>query len=102
MLVGVFGATGQVGGVMRTLLAERAFPVSGIRYFASSRSAGRRLAWAGGEVVVEDVATSDFAGLDIALLSLGPTASRQHASRAPSPGAPAIDNSSGWRTERDD
>src|SRR5207237_858071 len=71
MQVGVFGATGQVGGVLRTLLADRAFPVSGIRYFASSRSAGRRLPWAGGEVVVEDVATSDFAGLDIALLSMG-------------------------------
>src|SRR5438309_988135 len=84
--VGVFGATGQVGGVMRTLLAERAFPVSGIRYFASSRSTGRRLPWAGGEVVVEDVATSDFAGLDIALLSMGAT---------------VIDNSSAWRMDPD-
>jgi len=99
--VGVFGATGQVGGVMRTLLAERAFPVSGIRYFASSRSTGRRLPWAGGEVVVEDVATSDFAGLDIALLSMGATASRQHAARVAAQGATAIDNSSAWRMDPD-
>ena len=41
MRVGVFGATGQVGGVMRTLLAERSFPITDIRFFASARSAGR-------------------------------------------------------------
>ena len=53
MHVGVFGATGQVGTVMRRLLDERDFPVSSIRYFASSRSAGTTLPWREDEVVVE-------------------------------------------------
>ena len=57
MRVGVFGATGQVGGVMRRLLDERNYPVDEIRYFASARSAGKRLPWKDTEVVVEDIAT---------------------------------------------
>ena len=54
--VGVFGATGQVGGVMRTLLAERDFPVGSIRYFASARSAGTVLPWKDTQVTVEEIA----------------------------------------------
>ena len=53
MRVGVVGATGQVGGVMRTLLAERSFPVDEIRYFASARSAGTNLPWKGTDITVE-------------------------------------------------
>jgi aspartate-semialdehyde dehydrogenase len=71
MRVGVVGATGQVGGVMRRMLAERAFPVDEIRYFASSRSAGSTLPWDGADIVVEDAASADPAGLDIALFSAG-------------------------------
>jgi aspartate-semialdehyde dehydrogenase len=95
--VGLFGATGQVGGVMRTMLAERGFPVWQLRYFASARSAGRTLPWGDGEIEVEDVATADVAGLDIALLSMGATASREHAERIAAAGAVVIDNSSAWR-----
>ena len=69
MKIGVVGATGQVGSVMRLLLAERNFPVSQIRYFASSRSAGTTLDWKGTEITVEDAATADVTGLDIALFS---------------------------------
>ena len=54
MRVGVVGATGQVGGVMRALLEERNFPVEEIRYFASARSAGTTLPWRGRDVTVED------------------------------------------------
>ena len=54
MRVGVFGATGQVGGVMLRVLEERAFPVDELRVFASARSAGRTLAFAGRDVTVED------------------------------------------------
>jgi aspartate-semialdehyde dehydrogenase len=97
--VGVFGATGQVGGVMRTLLAERGFPVASIRYFASARSAGTVLPWKGTEVTVEDTATADFAGLDIALFSAGATSSREYADRVASAGATVIDNSSAWRMD---
>ena len=57
MRIGVVGATGQVGGVMRTLLAERNFPIEQIRFFASARSAGSTLPWKGGEVTVEDAET---------------------------------------------
>ncbi|HET7720165.1 MAG TPA: aspartate-semialdehyde dehydrogenase, partial [Acidimicrobiales bacterium] len=69
MNVGIVGATGLVGGIMRTLLAERAFPVDQLRLFASARSAGKTLPWAGGEITVEDVATADFTGLDLALFA---------------------------------
>jgi aspartate-semialdehyde dehydrogenase len=101
MRVGVFGATGQVGGVMRQVLAERAFPVDEIRFFASARSAGRPLPWGGGEVTVEDAETADFAGLDIALFSAGATASKRLAPRVAAAGAVVVDNSSAWRMDPD-
>jgi len=84
---------------MRTLLAERAFPATEMRFFASSRSAGRRLPWAGSEVVVEDVATADVGGLDVALFAMGAPASREHAMRVAGKGAIVIDNSSAWRMD---
>jgi len=99
MRVGIFGATGQVGGVMRTLLAERSFPVTELRYFASARSAGRPLPWADGEVLVEDTATADFSGLDLALFSNGKAASRATAPAVVAAGAVVIDNSSAWRMD---
>src|SRR6187399_2474461 len=99
MRVGVFGATGQVGGVMRALLAERLFPLDDIRFFASARSAGTTLAWAGGVVVVEDSATADLSGLDIALFSNGKGASLELAPRVAAAGAVVIDNSSAWRMD---
>src|SRR6478735_7832840 len=101
MRIGVFGATGQVGSVMRALLAERAFPVDEIRFFASARSAGTTLPWAGGEVTVEDSATADFSGLDIALFSNGGAASRELAPKVAAAGATVIDNSSAWRRDPD-
>ncbi len=97
--VGVFGATGQVGGVMRTLLAERRFPVASVRYFASARSAGTVLPWGDEQVTVEDTATADFAGLDLALFSAGATSSREYAERVAAAGATVIDNSSAWRMD---
>jgi aspartate-semialdehyde dehydrogenase len=99
--IGIFGATGQVGGVMRTLLAEREFPAAGVRFFASARSAGSTLPWKGGEVVVEDTATADFSGIDIALFSNGATSSREYAPKVAAAGAVVIDNSSAWRRDPD-
>jgi len=101
MNIGVFGATGQVGGVMRALLEERNFPVTSMRYFASSRSAGTTLPWKGTEVVVEDAATADFSGLDIALFSAGGATSRAIAPAVAAAGATVIDNSSAWRMDPD-
>jgi aspartate-semialdehyde dehydrogenase len=99
MRIGVFGATGQVGSVMRSLLVERGFPVDEIRFFASARSAGTTLPWAGGEVTVEDSATADFSGIDIALFSNGGAASKVLAPRVAAAGAVVVDNSSAWRKD---
>ena len=71
--LGVVGATGQVGAVMRKLLEERNFPADEVRFFASSRSAGTTLPFRGQDIVVEDAATADPSGLDIALFSAGAT-----------------------------
>lgn len=99
MRVGVIGATGQVGTVMRTVLAERAFPADDVRFFASARSVGRRLPWGEGEQVVEDAQEAPGAGLDIALVSIGAIASRDLAPRLAAAGAVVIDNSSAWRMD---
>jgi aspartate-semialdehyde dehydrogenase len=101
MRVGVFGATGQVGAVMRDLLAERAFPLDDVRFFASARSAGSTLPWADGEVTVEDTATSDFTGIDLALFSNGGSTSKEWAPRVAAAGAVVVDNSSAWRKDPD-
>jgi aspartate-semialdehyde dehydrogenase len=101
MRIGIVGATGQVGGVMRQVLAERHFPVDGLRLFASARSAGRRLPWGRAEVEVEDAATADYAGLDIVLFSAGKATSRELAPRVAEAGAVVVDNSSAWRMDPD-
>jgi aspartate-semialdehyde dehydrogenase len=99
MHIGVVGATGQVGGVMLRLLAERGFPVDDLRLFASARSAGSTIDWNGRSIVVEDAAEADPSGLDIALFSAGATSSRALAPRFASAGVTVIDNSSAWRMD---
>jgi len=99
MRVAVVGATGQVGTVMRDILRERAFPVEEIRFFASARSAGSTLSWDGREIEVEDAATADFSGLDVALTSSGATSSKELAPRMAAAGVIVIDNSSAWRMD---
>ena len=99
--IGVVGATGQVGTVMRQLLDERDFPADEVRFFASSRSAGKTLPWKGGEIVVEDAETADPSGLDIALFSAGATMSRVHVPRFAAAGVTVIDNSSAFRKDPD-
>jgi len=83
------------------MLAERGFPLDELRLFASSRSAGRRLRFGDAELEVEDAATADVAGLDLALFSSGATASRELAPRFAAGGAIVIDNSSAWRMDPD-
>jgi aspartate-semialdehyde dehydrogenase len=97
--IGVVGATGQVGTVMRRLLDERKYPVREIRFFATSRSAGQVLQYRGHDVVVEDVATADPSGLDVALFSAGATGSKAHAPRFAEAGVTVVDNSSAWRMD---
>ena len=99
MRVGIFGATGQVGGVMLTLLEQRPFPINDVRFFASARSAGRRLRWGDQEIVVEDAEAADFTDLDLALFSMGKAASLATAPKVAAAGAIVIDNSSAWRMD---
>ena len=97
MNLAIFGATGQVGIVMRKILAERNFPVSQIRFFASPSSVGRKLPFNGCEVEVENSWGASFDGIDVALFSNGSSNSLQLAPRVAGAGAIVIDNSSAWR-----
>ena len=97
--VAIVGATGQVGTVMRDILAERSFPIRELRLFASARSAGTAIDFGGVPVIVEDVETADPAGVQIALFSAGATASRAYAPRFAAAGATVVDNSSAWRMD---
>jgi aspartate-semialdehyde dehydrogenase len=99
MRVAIVGATGQVGTVIRAILRERNFPVDQIRFFSSARSAGTTLDWLGEAIVVEDAATADFSGIEIALASSGATSSRELSPRLAAAGAVVIDNSSAWRMD---
>ena len=100
--IGIVGATGQVGVAMRQILEQRNFPVDEIRFFASARSAGTVLPYAGREITVEDASTADPSGLDIALFSAGATTSRALVPAFAAAGAMVIDNSSAFRKDPDD
>ena len=97
--VGIVGATGLVGEMMRGLLAERNFPLASLRLFASARSAGTTIRFGETEIVVEDAASADYAGLDIVFFSAGGETSRALAPKVAAAGAVVIDNSSAWRSD---
>lgn len=97
--VGVVGATGMVGNVMRTLLLERDFPHDELRFFASARSAGSKIDFGGRQILVEDAATADPSGLDVAIFSAGASTSRALAPKFAAAGAIVVDNSSCWRMD---
>jgi aspartate-semialdehyde dehydrogenase len=99
--LGVVGATGQVGVAMRQILLERGFPADEVRFFASPRSAGTVLPFGDREITVEDAATADPSGLDVALFSAGATTSRALAPRFAEAGAIVVDNSSAFRMDPD-
>jgi aspartate-semialdehyde dehydrogenase len=99
LAVAVVGATGAVGREMLATLERRSFPVGSLRLMASSRSAGRRMATAWGEVAVEDLATADPSGLQVALFSAGGARAKEHAPRFAAAGAVVVDNSSAWRMD---
>ena len=101
MRIAIVGATGQVGTVIRSILAERNFPVDNIRFFSSARSAGTLIEWDGEMIEVEDAAVADFSGIDIALASSGATSSKVLSPLLAGAGAIVIDNSSAWRMDPD-
>ncbi len=101
MKIGIVGASGQVGGVMLAILAQRKFPAEELRLFASARSAGAKLAWKDVELTIEDAATADYRGLDLVLFSAGGATSKVLAPIVASQGPIVIDNSSAWRMDPD-
>lgn len=101
MRIGIVGATGMVGTVMRALLAERNYPITELRLFASARSAGSKIDWNGSSITVEDAKEADPHGLDVVLFSAGATTSRALAEKYAQAGAMVIDNSSAWRMNPD-
>jgi aspartate-semialdehyde dehydrogenase len=101
MRIAIVGATGQVGVVLRSILLERHFPVTSMRYLASARSAGSLLPWGDEDIVVEDAETADLSGIDLALCSAPASVSRRLAPRLAAAGAIVIDNSSAWRLDPD-
>lgn len=99
VVVAVVGASGQVGRVMRAMLEERDFPARAVRFFSSARSAGQVVEFRGAKVEIEDVATADLSGIDIAIFSAGGAASREYAPKFAAAGAVVVDNSSAWRKD---
>ena len=100
-VVAVVGATGAVGRTMRAILESRSFPLGSLRLLASERSAGSLIETKWGQVEVEDLASADPSGIDIALFSAGGDRSRAHAPRFAEAGAVVIDNSSAFRMDPD-
>src|SRR6187455_3417779 len=99
--VAVVGATGAVGETMLSILEERNFPVGELVALASERSAGSKVKFGHREIVVQDLATFDPAGTDIALFSAGGSTSKEYAPKFAAAGAVVIDNSSAFRYDDD-
>jgi len=99
--VAVAGATGAVGEVMLRVLEERKFPVRQLKPLASARSVGKTVTFGGEEVKVEELSTTSFAGVDIALFSAGASRSKEFAPAAWKAGTVVVDNSSAFRMEPD-
>ena len=99
--VAVVGATGAVGEAMLEILEQRNFPVGNVYALASSRSAGKRIPFKGGSLVVEDLAEFDFSKVQIGLFSPGAAISAEYAPKAAAAGCVVIDNTSQFRYEDD-
>lgn len=97
--LGIVGATGQVGGKVLEILEQRGVALDALRLFASSRSAGSTISFRGTDITVEDAATADPSGLDVAIFSAGATTSRAQAPRFAEAGVLVVDNSSAWRMD---
>ncbi len=99
--VAIVGATGAVGEVMLEILEQRDFPIDQLHLLASSRSAGKRLMFRGKQIVVQDLETFDFTGVDIGLFSPGASVSKIYAPKAAAAGCVVIDNTSEFRYDDD-
>ncbi|TXL01587.1 aspartate-semialdehyde dehydrogenase [Methylococcaceae bacterium HT1] len=99
--VAIVGATGAVGEAMISILEQRKFPVENVYALASERSAGKRIPFNGGALVVQDLAKFDFSKADIGLFSAGASLSEEYAPKAAAAGCIVIDNTSQFRYDDD-
>ncbi len=100
--VAVVGATGNVGGEMLSILAEREFPADEVIALASERSVGKEVSYGEDDILkVKDLDNFDFRGIDIVLSSPGAKISAVHTPRAAKAGAVVIDNTSHFRMDPD-
>jgi len=95
--IAMVGATGAVGQALLEMLSARAFPIAELIPLASERSAGSRVKFNNQMLLVRELETFDFAGIDIAFFSAGGSVSRAHVPRAVAAGATVIDNTSEFR-----
>jgi len=97
--LGIVGASGAVGREMIKVLERRQFPIAGLKLLATERSAGKKIQWAGQDIVVEKLTANSFAGLDVVLFSAGSDVSREYAPLAVKAGCVVADNSSAFRAD---
>jgi aspartate-semialdehyde dehydrogenase len=97
--VAVVGATGAAGQTTLKILEERKFPVRELRAFASERSVGKTVTFAGEAVKVQKVEAPAFKGVDIAICSAGSSQAREYAPMIAKAGAIVVDKSNGWRMD---
>ncbi len=98
-VVGIVGATGAVGVELLHCLEQRAFPLSDLRLFASARSAGKRMAFRGKQLLVEELTEDSFKGVHIGLFSAGSATTKRFAAAAARAGTVIVDNSSAYRMD---
>ncbi|GAB5357159.1 hypothetical protein AAMO2058_000350100 [Amorphochlora amoebiformis] len=99
--IAIAGATGAVGQELLELLEERNFPVDNLKLLASSRSAGKKMTFAGKELTIEELKEDSFGDVDIAFFSAGGSQSRKYGPIAGQAGCLVIDNSSAFRMAED-
>jgi len=97
--VAIMGATGAVGTEFLKILEERNFPVASLKLLASSRSAGRKLEFAGEKLPVEELSEGSFKGVELVLASAGGGISKKYAPLAVAAGAVVVDNTSAFRMD---
>lgn len=99
MKIGILGATGAVGRQMLECIEERKLPVEELRVFASERSKGKKLSFAGQELTLEVVSQERLDGLDYVLGAVSNSLSKEYRPLVEKSGAVYIDNSSAFRQE---
>ena len=101
MRVGVIGATGAVGKEIVEVLAKRRFPVTELKLFASTRSAGTKTKTPFGEITIEAYSLEAARNLDLALLAVSGDFAKAHARALAAEGVAVVDNSSAFRLDAD-